>query len=67
MLHFVEVLEACLGKKAKKNYLPMQNGDVPETYADIAELRREVGFQPTTLIEEGLQKFVDWYREYYHC
>ena len=67
LLHFVEVLEACLGKKAKKNYLPMQNGDVPETYADIAELRREVGFQPTTLIEEGLQKFVDWYREYYHC
>ncbi len=67
LLHFVEVLEGCLGKKARKNHRPMQNGDVAETYADVDDLGREVGFKPSTSIEEGLGKFVAWYREYYSC
>jgi UDP-glucuronate 4-epimerase len=65
LMHFIETLEKCLGKKAEKNFLPMQPGDVPATYADIDDLTRDTGFKPTTTIEEGLQHFVDWYREYY--
>jgi UDP-glucuronate 4-epimerase len=65
LLRFIEVLEGCLGKKARKNFLPMQPGDVPATYADVDDLFREVGFKPSTSIEEGLGRFVDWYREYY--
>jgi UDP-glucuronate 4-epimerase len=58
-------LENCLGIKAKKNFLPMQNGDVPATYANVDALVREIDFKPQTTIEEGIKKFVDWYREYY--
>jgi len=65
LMHFIEVLEACLGKKAKKNLLPMQQGDVSATYADVDELIKDVGFRPKTSIEEGIKRFVDWYREYY--
>jgi UDP-glucuronate 4-epimerase len=65
LMHFIETLEKCLGKKAEKNFLPMQPGDVPATYADIDDLTRDTGFKPSTTIEEGLQHFVDWYREYY--
>lgn len=65
LLHFIEVLEDCLGKKAEKEFLPMQNGDVPATYADVDDLVRDVGFKPTTTIDEGLRRFVEWYREYY--
>ncbi len=65
LLRFIEVLEDCLGRKAVKNMLPMQAGDVPETYADIDDLTRDVGFKPSTPIETGLGKFVEWYREYY--
>ena len=65
LLRFIEVLEDCLGKKAVKRYLPMQNGDVPETYADIDELARDMGFRPSTPIEAGLRSFVDWYLGYY--
>jgi len=65
LMHFIEVLENCLGRKAQKEFLPMQNGDVPATYADVADLVRDVGFKPSTTIEEGLRKFVDWYRQYY--
>lgn len=65
LLHFIEVLEDCLGKKAKKEFLPMQDGDVQATYANIDDLIRDVGFKPSTTIEEGLGKFVQWYREYY--
>ena len=64
-MHFIEVLEDCLGKKAEKNFLPMQNGDVPATYADVDDLVREVGFKPATTIEDGLAEFVEWYRAYY--
>jgi UDP-glucuronate 4-epimerase len=65
LLRFIEVLEDCLGKKAEKEFLPMQNGDVPATYANVDDLVRDVGFKPTTTIEEGLRRFVEWYREYY--
>lgn len=62
---FIEVLEDCLGRKATKNMLPLQPGDVPETYADIADLTRDIGFKPNTPIEVGIPRFVDWYRSYY--
>lgn len=62
---FIEVLEERLGKKAEKNYLPLQAGDVPATYADIDDLSRDVGFRPATTIEEGIGRFVSWYKEYY--
>lgn len=65
LMRYIEVLEDCLGKKAKKNFLPMQNGDVPATYANVDALVREIDFKPQTTIEEGIKKFVDWYREYY--
>jgi UDP-glucuronate 4-epimerase len=65
LMHFIEVLEDCIGKKAEKNMLPMQAGDVPATYADVDDLVRDAGFKPVTTIEEGIRKFVEWYREYY--
>jgi UDP-glucuronate 4-epimerase len=64
---FVEALERKLGKTAKKVLLPMQPGDVPATYADIDDLVRDTGFAPQVSIEEGISRFVDWYREYYRC
>jgi UDP-glucuronate 4-epimerase len=54
-----------MGKKAEKNMLPLQPGDVPDTYADTEDLARDVGYQPNTTIETGVRKFVDWYLEYY--
>ena len=62
---FIEVLEESLGKKAEKNLLPMQPGEVFVTYADVADLADAVGFSPDTSIEEGIARFVNWYREYY--
>ncbi|MHB8955719.1 MAG: NAD-dependent epimerase [Pirellulaceae bacterium] len=62
--HFIATLEKALGKSARKNLLPMQPGDVPATYADVDDLMRDVGFRPATPIEQGVQRFVDWYREY---
>jgi len=67
LLHYIEVLEDCLGRKAEKNFLPMQPGDVPATWADAGELVRDTGFQPDTPIETGVQRFVDWYLDYYQC
>jgi len=67
LMYFIEVLESCLGIKAQKNMLPMQPGDVPINYADIDDLVEDVGFKPNTSIEEGIKKFVDWYRSYYNC
>jgi UDP-glucuronate 4-epimerase len=63
--HFIATLEQALGKKAQKNLLPMQPGDVPATFADVSDLVRDVGFRPATSIEEGIRRFVAWYREYY--
>ncbi len=65
LMHFIEVLEDCLGKKAEKNLLPIQAGDVPATYADVDDLIKDVGFKPSTSIEEGIKKFVEWYKGYY--
>jgi UDP-glucuronate 4-epimerase len=65
LMHFIEVLEKCLGQEAQKNMMPMQLGDVPATYADVDDLMHDVGFQPATPIEEGIARFVEWYKEYY--
>jgi UDP-glucuronate 4-epimerase len=65
LLTFIEILEKKLGKEAKKNFLPLQPGDVPETYADVADLTADVGFTPGTPLEVGIGKFVDWYRQFY--
>ena len=67
LLYFIETLERCLGKVAKKNLLPIQAGDVPATYADVDDLIKDVGFRPATRIEDGIRKFVDWYVEYYNA
>ena len=64
LMEFIETLEKKLGKKAKKEFLPLQDGDVPETYADIDDLVRDFGFKPNTTIDEGIEKFVEWYGEY---
>lgn len=65
LMTFIEAIEKATGKEAVKEYYPMQDGDVPATYADIADLQNAVGFKPATPIEQGMQQFVDWYREYY--
>lgn len=65
LMQFIETLENCLGIKAEKNLLPIQPGDVPATYADVDALVQEVGFQPNTPIEVGIERFVNWYRSYY--
>ena len=65
LMHVVRTLETQLGRKAEMNLLPMQPGDVPATYADVDDLIRDVGFRPDTAIEDGIAKFVEWYRNYY--
>ncbi|MCP5045613.1 MAG: hypothetical protein GY940_00465 [bacterium] len=65
LLYFIQLLEENLGKKAGKNLLPFQKGDVKETYADIDALNRHVGFTPSTTIETGIPRFVEWYLNYY--
>lgn len=65
LMRYIEVLEENLGIKAIKNMLPMQPGDVAATWADVDKLRDAVGYQPTTTVEDGVKRFVEWYREYY--
>ena len=65
LIRYIEVLEDCLGKKAVKNMLPLQPGDVPDTFADVEDLVRDVGYKPATPVEVGIRSFVDWYLEYY--
>ena len=65
LMRLIEVLEEALGREAIKNYLPLQAGDVPATYADVEDLARDVGFAPKTPIEDGVRRFVDWYRSFY--
>jgi UDP-glucuronate 4-epimerase len=65
LMHYIEVLENCLGIEAQKNMLPMQPGDVRATYADIDDLVSDTGYQPTVTVEQGLANFVAWYRDYY--
>ena len=66
LMHFIGVLENCLGIEAQKNLLPLQPGDVPVTYADVDDLVRDVGFRPNTPIEVGIKRFVSWYSSYYN-
>ena len=65
LLHYIEVLEQCLGRKAERNLLPMQPGDVPDTCADVEALRRDTGYAPSTSVETGVARFVEWYRQHY--
>ena len=65
LMHYIEVLEECLGTKAELDLMPMQDGDVPATTADVAALEFDLGYRPATTVEEGVARFVDWYREYY--
>lgn len=65
LMDYIATLEKCLGKEAKKEFLPMQPGDVYETYADVSELMKDFGFKPSTTIEEGLSKFAEWFLAYY--
>jgi len=66
LMHYIEVLEDCLGRKAEKNLLPLQPGDVPDTYADSQSLVDAVGYKPSTPVEEGVARFVEWYLDYHH-
>jgi UDP-glucuronate 4-epimerase len=66
LLRYIEVLEEALGKKAEKNLLPMQPGDVPDTYADVDALVADFDYKPQTTIEDGIVNFVDWYKSFYN-
>ncbi len=65
LLRYIEILENCLGKKAQKNLLPLQPGDVPDTYANVDALIEDVGYKPETPVEVGIENFVRWYRDFY--
>ena len=65
LMDFITTLEKALGREAKKNYLPLQPGDLPKTYADISDLVEAVGFKPSTPLDAGIARFVEWYRNYY--
>tara|TARA_R110002072_G_scaffold4280_1_gene30191 strand:- start:437 stop:1456 length:1020 start_codon:yes stop_codon:yes gene_type:complete len=65
LLRYIEIIETCVGKKAIKNMLPLQPGDVSATYANVEALIKDVNYKPSTSIEEGVAKFVEWYREFY--
>jgi UDP-glucuronate 4-epimerase len=64
-MHYIEVLEQCLGRKAQMNLLPLQQGDVPDTWADIDDLQRDAGYRPATPVDVGIRRFVEWYLDYY--
>ncbi|WP_430816062.1 NAD-dependent epimerase [Carboxylicivirga sp. RSCT41] len=65
LLDFIKTLEKYIGKEAIKNFLPMQKGDVYQTYADISDLENRIGFKPDTSLDKGLKEFIDWYKSYY--
>ncbi len=65
LMKFIEIIEDCLGVKADKNLLPIQDGDVPATYADVDDLVKDVGFKPDTPLAEGIEQFIKWYKAYY--
>ena len=65
LMDMISILEEKLGMKAKKNFLPMQPGDVVETFADVEELKKDTGYEPVTKLETGVSNFVDWYKSYY--
>lgn len=65
LLRYIEILEDCLGKKAEMNMLPLQPGDVPDTYANVDDLVRDMDYKPNTRVEDGIRNFVEWYKDYY--
>jgi len=65
LMDFIEILEDAIGKRAEKEFLPMQPGDVYQTYADVTDLMADVGFKPETSLRQGIGRFMDWYKEYY--
>ncbi|MCK4586910.1 MAG: capsular biosynthesis protein CpsI, partial [Gammaproteobacteria bacterium] len=65
LMHYIKVLEDCLGKKAEMNMLPLQPGDVPDTFADVQDLVADVGYKPDTSVETGIENFVRWYQDFY--
>ncbi len=65
LLHYIEVLERCLDRTAEQELLPLQPGDVPDTYADVTDLVQQLDYKPSTSVEDGVSRFVDWYRDYY--
>ena len=65
-MEFISILEKAIGTEAKKEFLPMQPGDVYQTYADVSELEKDFDFKPKTTLEEGLTRFVAWFKAYYH-
>jgi UDP-glucuronate 4-epimerase len=64
-MRYIDVLETALGQRAEKRYLPLQPGDVADTFADVSALARDIGYQPSTPIEVGVGRFVEWYRNFY--
>jgi UDP-glucuronate 4-epimerase len=64
-MHYIAVLEERLGRKAEMNMLPLQAGDVPDTWADVEDLVNDVGYRPATPVEVGVARFVDWYLDYH--
>jgi len=67
LMHYIDVLQDCLGKKAEINMLPLQPGDVPDTYADVSDLVKNMDYKPETSVEQGIENFVNWYRDYFKC
>lgn len=65
LMDYIAAIEKALGMEAEKHFLPLQAGDVPATYADVTDLKRDVGYHPDTPVEEGVARFVAWYRAYY--
>jgi len=65
LMDYIHLIEDKIGKKADINFLPLQPGDVPKTYADIDDIERDVNYRPSTSIEKGIANFVDWYKDYY--
>lgn len=66
LLHFIEAIEEALHKKATKEFLPLQPGDVPSTFADVSDLIKDIGYKPGTSVKEGIKKFIEWYKQYYN-
>ena len=64
-MDFIEAVEKSLGRKAKKNFLPLQPGDVPNTWADVDDLVENFGYAPSVTVQEGVEKFIRWYTEFY--
>jgi UDP-glucuronate 4-epimerase len=67
LMDFIEAIEKQIGKTAQKNLLPMQQGDVPATWADVDDLYKNLGYKPNTSVQDGIMNFVKWYREFYNC